>query len=362
MRIFLVITSLGMGGAERLLVGLADRFVTMGHEAVIAFFVGEAAVLPRDPRVRVIDLAMTRRPHSVAGAMLRLRYEIKHFKPDVVNSHLVHANLLLRTLRLSTRMPRLVSSAHNTNEESRLRMAAYRSTDWLADISSNVSTEAVNAFISQKAVPKSRMVAIPNGIDADAFLFDYAARGEIRQELEIAEGIELLMAVGRLREEKDYPNLLRAFARVYGEGNEVCLAIVGDGPLRSSLEELADSLGVAGAVRFLGIRHDIQQLLSACDVFVLSSAWEGFGLVVAEAMACERVVVATDSGGVREVVGDTGYLVPPRDTDALARSLRKALSMPASERAAFGAQARTRVVDHFSLQATAERYLDLYRA
>jgi len=124
---------------------------------------------------------------------------------------------------------------------------------------------------------------------------------------------------------------------------------------------MAGTLGVADRVNFLGVRHDVPTLMAACDVFVLSSAWEGFGLVVAEAMACERVVVATDCGGVREVVGEAGLLVPPRDSQALAAALDRALQLPADERENLGRAARQRVVEHFSLEATAERYLAVYR-
>ena len=128
-----------------------------------------------------------------------------------------------------------------------------------------------------------------------------------------------------------------------------------------SIEALAIELGVARRVHFLGIRYDIPAVIAASDVFVLSSAWEGFGLVVAEAMACERPVVATDCGGVREVVGDAGFLVPPRDSDALARSIEVALMLSQEAREKLGREARRRVVTKFSLASTAERYLALYQ-
>ncbi|MDZ7809374.1 MAG: glycosyltransferase [Arhodomonas sp.] len=308
----LVITSLGVGGAERLVTGLADRFAAAGHEVVLVVFHGEIELRPAHPGVRVVNLRMRRSPWGVLAALVRFRRLVRAFRPDVVNSHLVHANILSRLLRLVTPMPRLVSSAHNTNEEGRGRMIAYRLTDRLADISTNVSAEAVEAFERQGALRPGRMIAIHNGIDTAAFAFDPDARERVRAELTLEAATPLLLAVGRLWEQKDYSNLLRAFARLAGDGRPPRLAIVGDGPLRAELEGLADSLGVTDRVRFLGIRHDVPALMAACDLFVLSSAWEGFGLVVAEAMACERPVVATDCGGVREVVGDAGFLVPPR--------------------------------------------------
>lgn len=361
MKILLCITSLGVGGAERLVTGLADWYVASGHQVMLVRFHGDAELRPRDPRVRLENLNMRRSPLGVLIAMRRFRRFIRTFGPDVVNSHLVHTNLLTRLLRLVTRMPRLVCSAHNTNEQGRGRMLAYRLTDRLADISTNVSEEAVAAFVSQHALRPGRMLAIHNGIDTQSFTYNPAARSQVRAELGLEEATPLIMAVGRLWEQKDYPNLFRAFASFQVGVAPPQLVIVGDGPLRGYLERLANSLDVSDRVRFLGVRNDVPALMSACDLFVLSSAWEGFGLVVAEAMACRRPVVATDCGGVREVVGDAGFLVPPRDAQALAEAMGLALRLPDEQRQRLGTAARERVVARYSLEAMAQKYLAVYR-
>ena len=170
-------------------------------------------------------------------------------------------------------------------------MVAYRLTDRLADVSTNVSNKAVQAFIAQRAVRPGRMFAIDNGVNTQEFAFDPTDRDRLRAEFQLDTEVPLLLAVGRLREQKDYPNLLRAIARIAAEPALPRLMIVGDGPLRKGLERLAESLGVAERVYFLGIRHDIAALMSAADVFVLSSAWEGLPVVLLEAMASERAVV-----------------------------------------------------------------------
>jgi len=361
MKILLAITSLGVGGAERLVTGLADRFVAEGHEVVLVSFQGAPEVQPRNPDVRLVDLQMRRSPLGVLFAMWRFRKLVLEFAPDVVNSHLVHANILTRVLRLFTRMARLVSSAHNTNEEGRMRIVAYRLTDRLADISTNVSYEAVEAFVKQGAVRPGRMVALYNGIDTEIFGFDAQGRVSVREELGMDESTPLLLAVGRLFEQKDYPNLLQAFSEVEFRSAAPHIVIAGDGPLRGKLQALADSLGVADRVAFLGVRYDVVALMSACDVFVLSSAWEGFGLVVAEAMACQRPVVATDCGGVSEVVGSVGFLAPPRDSKGLRNELQRALALSSSERDRLGREGRVRVEAMYSLDAAVERWVSLYR-
>ncbi|MDT8878306.1 glycosyltransferase [Halomonas saccharevitans] len=360
MKVLLVITSLSVGGAERLVTSLADEYVANGHEVILVRFHGDEEVRPSDSRVRLVNLEMQRSPLGVLTAMVRLRFLIRSFRADVINSHLVHANILIRVLRLVTPMSRLVNSMHNSNEEGLGRMLAYRLTDHLADVCTNVSQEAVEAFERQGALKPGRMLAIHNGIDTESFVFDSDERQRVRTELGLAENTSLLLAVGRLSDAKDYPNLLRAFARLEACPMVPQLVIVGDGPLRHDLEALADSHGIKDRVRFLGVRHDVPELMSACDLFVLSSAWEGFGLVVAEAMSCRRPVVATDCGGVREVVGSAGFLVPPKDSAALGEAIERALGLSNERREKLGAAARERVVERYSLQATAERYLAVY--
>lgn len=359
MRILLCITGLGMGGAEKVVTSLADVLAAKGHEVCIAFMTGAAVVLPTNASIQVVSLGMVSKI-DVVGAVFNFRRLILDFRPDVVHSHMIHANIFARLVRLVTPITRLISTAHSSNEGGKLRMLAYRLTDALADTSTNVSEEAVAAFVKAKAVRPGRMLVVHNGIAADAFAFTAAARVRIRQELFVHDNCKLILAVGRLHEAKDYPNLFHALTHHPVNGLTYQMCIVGDGPLMGNLEALAVQLGIADRVRFLGVRRDVPDLMSAADVFVLSSAWEGFGLVVAEAMASERVVVATDCGGVREVVAEAGYLVKPKDSHGLAQALVTALQLSAIESAALGRAARQRVIERYSLDSAVENWLQIY--
>jgi glycosyltransferase involved in cell wall biosynthesis len=359
MKFLLLITGLGMGGAETVVTSLADALAIKRHEVLVVYLTGIAVVLPTHTGVQVVNLGMVTK-FDVVRAFFELRRLIRDFQPDVVHSHMIHANLIARLIRLTTPIKQLISTAHSSNEGGKLRMLAYRLTDSLADISTNVSEEAVAAYIKAKAVRPGRMLAVHNGIATDAFAFNPAARVRVRQSLLINEDCRLMLAVGRFHVAKDYPNLLNALAELPVDKFNYQLCIAGDGPLRGDLEALAAQLGLSNRVRFLGVRHDIADLMSASDVFVLSSAWEGFGLVVAEAMACERVVVATDCGGVREVLGLTGYLINPKDSKALAQALKTALQLPVSQSAALGRTARQRVLDKYSLDAVVEKWMQIY--
>ena len=361
MKILFLITGLGIGGAERLVLDLADQLSTRGHQIRIAYLVGPARLLPNNPDIKVVSIGISKSPFGFARGYLRLRQLIRDFKPDVVHSHMVHANLLARLVRLTTKIPRLICTAHTTNEGGRLRMLAYRLTDSLADIFTNVSKEAVVALEAKGAAPPGRMLVVFNGSDTQKFSPDCLTRESVRERFEVGSD-KIILAVGRLVEAKDYPNLLSAFAKIASRIKNVKLWIIGDGPLREFLESLVAELGLGERVTFLGIRldHDIPDLMRAADVFVLSSAWEGFGLVVAEAMATERVVVATDSGGVKELVGDCGLLVAPQNSEALARALEKALNMSPEQVKILGEKARRRIVENFSLDSLVDRWLEIY--
>lgn len=363
MRILEVITGLGVGGAERLVTNLVDRFAAEGHEVVLVCMQGEVELKPRDSTVRVVNLQMRKTPVSVARCVWQLRHLVRDFRPDVVNGHMFYANVLTRLLRITMAVPRVISSVHSNNDGGggTLRMLAYRYTNRLADTTTILSQEARQAFVDRRAVSLNRAITVCNGVDAENFVFGGDARERLRSELSVTSSAPLLLAVGRLAPEKDFSNLLRAAKKLLQQGYDFQLWMAGDGPQRDELEALTSSLGLEAHVLFLGVREDVSQLMSACDVFVLSSAWEGFGLVVAEAMACERRVVSTNYGGVAEVVGDAGWLAPPEDSDALAEQLIQALDCPADKAATFGKAARQRIIEHYSLAATAQGYLSVYR-
>lgn len=173
--------------------------------------------------------------------------------------------------------------------------------------------------------------------------------------------MRLLLSVGRLAEEKNHAGLLRAFARLAESCSDVGLWIAGDGPLREALLRQRAALGLDERVVFLGVRHDVPDLMRAADVFVLSSRFEGFGLVVAEAMASGTPIVATDAGGVAEVLDGAGILVPVGDDAALARGLAEAFAMDPARRVAMTAAARRRALDNLDIERVVDTWLGLYR-
>ncbi|GKQ75955.1 glycosyl transferase [Aeromonas caviae] len=362
MKILFLVTGLGMGGAERQVCDLADQFADKGHEVFLISMTGETVNRPQSVKVKVAVLNMTKTPLGFIKAYWQARCLINKFKPDVVHSHMVHANLFARFLRISTHIRKLICTAHSSNEGGSGRMLAYRITDRLCDLNTNVSQEAVDISVKRGAVPTAaRIIAMPNGIDTARFTFNPSSRANLRERLHVDDNTPLMLAVGRFTVAKDYPNLLTAFSQLPSELSHTQLVIIGTGEEQTNIEALTAQLGVTERVHFLGLQHNVHEWMSLADVYVMSSAWEGMPLVLLEAMACERVVVATDCGGVKEVLGACGILVPAKNSTALSQGLRQGLVLSQVAAESQGKLARERVVNNYSLSAQAERWLTLYQ-
>lgn len=358
MRIAYFITGLGLGGAEIVTIGIANEMVRRGHDVLLVYLTGGNAHAPViDPRVEVVGLGMRKSPAGLFGALRKARKLLRRFRPDVVHGNMVHANLFVRILRLFAGIPRLVCSEHSKNIEGRGRMWAYRGTDFLSDVNTNVSQEATDHFIAAKAFGPRKSFAMYNGIDLRCFTPDAEARARIRREYGIPDDEFLWINVGRLTEAKDQANLLRAFEKT-GFG---WLMIVGEGKLRGVLEQRIGKMPLGGRVVLTGAHTNVADYYRAADCFVLSSAWEGFGIVLAEAMSCGLPVLSTDSGGCAEVVDDPCRMVPVCDSDALAARMKEMCRLGAEERAAIGAANRQKA-KRFDLVKICDRWEQIYSA
>lgn len=361
MNILLVTTGLGMGGAERQVSDLASRLVMRGHKVGIAYMVGDVIMAPKSAEVEMFPLKCSKTPWGLCLGAYRLHAIVRQFKPDVVHSHMVHANIFTRLTRLFVPMPKLISTAHNVFEGGRIVDVAYRLTDRLATISTNVSQEAVTAFEEKGAVIPGRMIPVLNGIDLQVFGASAEQRADSRARLYAASGRQLLLSVGRLVPEKNHRALLGVFAQLVKHRSDVDLWIAGDGPLHDVLKQDIQRLGLSKFVRLLGARFDVPDLMRAADVVVLPSLFEGFGLVVAEAMASGATVVATDAGGVAEVMQGHGFLLPVNDDVALFNALNSALSLDANTREQKVNAAQAHVYKSFNIERTVDRWLQIYQ-
>lgn len=362
MKIIYLITGLGGGGAEKVVVDLALRMENLGHQVKIAYLKGEVVVNPQTDRIELIYLGLENLKQAKL-AYNNYKQLLDRFEPDVVHAHMVHANIFARISRKFRPIKKLICTAHSNNEGGKARMLAYRLTHQLSEITTNVSQSASLSFEHLGAVPKNGIITVYNGINLDKFNYDSSAREALIQELNLDKESVLLLAVGRFHKAKDYPNLLKAFAKIKQNNSlKAVLLIAGDGEERRNIEYLITSLALHENVHLLGRRDDIPKLMSAADIFVLSSAFEGFGLVVAEAMACQTFVVATDCGGVNEVMGNTGICCLSQNSEQLASALIHAIELPQTAIQENNLRALKHVQDHFDLNLIEKKWLTLYES
>jgi len=208
-------------------------------------------------------------------------------------------------------------------------------------------------------IDEERLVVIHSGVDIEKF--DKVTVSEnFRKTIGIPEGHLVVGTVAALAGHKDYPNLLHAAKIIIEKHDNVTFCAVGDGPDEDAVHALASELGLGDRFIFTGFRKDVGSFLKIFDVFVLASYLEGLGTSILDAQAQRLPVVACRTGGVPEIVfdGENGYLVPPRDSDALARAIADLVEHP-EKRRAFGERGYE-TVQNFSINKTVHKNIELY--
>lgn len=287
--------------------------------------------------------------------LLELRRLIRRLRPDIVHAHSSKAGILARAAAALCRVRVVVFTAHGWafKAEPGLKSRLYL----LADrVVRRVTTEVIcvseterREGLAARTCVEDRTVVIRNGVEPESFPVRVHAAVERPR----------LVSLGRFKAPKDFGTLLEALAQLRDVPFEAVL--VGDGPQRRALERAAQELGLSDVVEFAGERDDVPSLLAGADCFVLSSTSEGMPISVLEAMAAGLPVVASDVGGVHELVreGETGFLVPAQDAAALARAIRPVLA-DHHERARLGANGRSDVEATFTVARVRRQHADLY--
>jgi len=365
MRVMFLSTSMGMGGADKQLLSAAQLMHAQGHDVCIVSLteLGPMGLEARSQGIRTESLDMRRGVPDPRG-LIRLIRLVRAWRPDVLHSHMVHANLMARVVRLFARIPVMVSTIHNIYEGGPLWMAAYRISNGLVDHMTIISEAAADRFVNERIVPRELLTCVPNGVDTERFRqVATGTRAALRSSIGVKDHEFAWLAVGRFELAKDYPNMLRAFAQVRQRESEAVLLLVGHGSLQQETESLAQSLGLGDRVRFLGVRSDVPEVMASADGYVMSSAWEGMPIALLEAAAAGLPIVATRVGGNHEVVrdGESGYLVSARDHEALGQAMLRLMQQAPEERRAMGERGQEHVRVHYGLGRVVQRWEDLYR-
>ncbi len=377
-----LIETLGVGGAENLALQIANAQARSGHSSHLYVLTEPGPLSSRvHPDVHAHYLHYERAPIGrlwrFGPSLLRgyrlIARRVHEDRVALVQTHLPGANFWGLVLALQ-RDCRVVATVHNNQEflygdadnpvRVRLRREAYRQILRRCQATVAVSEEVRLSLIRQLGIGEAqacKLVTILNGVDIPEPLTP-EAREAIRHEYGIPVGTPLVLAAGRLSEQKNFAVLVESAARLRELEVDCRVLIAGEGVLHSDLKQQIARLGLGDTVTLPGNVARLTELMQGAAVFVLPSLWEGLPLVLLEAMACGLPVVGSRIKGVVDVVEDgrNGRLVEPGDVVALADVIARLLRSP-EERLKMGASGRAVVEKQFSFVRVAQEVEDLYR-
>jgi glycosyltransferase involved in cell wall biosynthesis len=358
LRVMFATTSMPVGGMECLLVELIRRMDRSSYEPELCCL----------KNLDVLGEALAKEVPAYSGllrhkydfrVLLRLTRLLRRRRIDAVVT--VGAGDKMFWGRLAgclAGVPVICAALHSTGWPDRVQ-TLNRLLAPVTDAFIGVAEPQGRYLVEHEGCPAAKVRIIPNGVDVEKYHPRWPVPA-LQKELSLTADSPVAGIVAALRPEKNHELFLQAAKLIHQALPATKFLVIGDGPLRGSLESLAGELGLQDAVLFLGTRSDVAELLSLMDVFLLTSDAEANPTSILEAMACEKPVVATMVGSVSETVleGKTGYLVSPGDAYHLAQRTLELLCHP-DRAAVMGRAGRERIIAHWSVEQMVRAYEDL---
>lgn len=345
------------GGQERRTFAEAVEFKKRGYRVILVVQPGsELGKHAKEVGIEVREIRMWNK--DIPKAFFQLFSLMRRERVDIVNTHSPKdswiasfaARLTFRPILLRTRHITVPISNHPLN-------IVYKMPHKIITIGGAIR----KAMIEINRFPSEKIVSIPTGVDLDRFNPD-KVKGNIRKELGIDQDTPLVGSISIIRTEKGFPYFLEAAQEILKVKPETRFLIVGHEPKGDTVAQEVRKRGLGDKVFMPGLREDIPNILARLDVFVLCSLREAFGQAIAQALAMERPVVATNVGGIPELIKDnqTGLLIPPADSKALARAILELLENREKAKR-LGKNGRRLIEKKFSQETMIERIEDLYQ-
>lgn len=317
--------------------------------------------------VHTLDLNPKSPSLTAISKLLKL---VGHIQPDIIQGWMYHANLASFLSILFYHKPCIWcihNSLYSLEYEKKRTTAIALFSSLLSHFVQRTIFVSQTSYLQhlEKGYSRKKSRVIPNGIDTSVFVPSSAARQGLREELGLEKKSILIGAIARFHPQKDHPNFLQAAALLLQDNKEsdIHFLLCGQGCDRdnSTLTQLIDELSLTQNIHLLGQRNDVPDIMAALDIATSSSFTEALPNVIAEAMSCGTPCVVTDVGDCAELVGNTGRIVPPTNSEALARAWQELLDLSEEERMNLGQLARNRIKDSFSLEIAVQKYEKLYR-
>lgn len=364
-KIVFLIRDLEYGGAQRQLVTLVKEFDQKKFEITLLHFYSGGPLVNELKNTSIPVISLEKRGRwDLLGFFSRLIRSLKEIEPDLLHTYMGESNLVAIFLKPFFPSIRIIWGI-------RISQAPGDAFDWLGNIigklesllSYVVDLIIINSHAGKEdyvscGFPAEKMVVISNGINTERFQPDREAGRKVRVKWGISEQEILIGLVGRLYPQKDHPNFLQTAALLCKEYQNVRFVCVGTGPDKSYIQQLyqlTEELGLSEKVIWAGVHEDMCAVYNALDFAVSASAFgEGFGNVIGEAMACSVTSVVTNVGDSAWIVGDTGIVVPPQNSEALAAGCRQLIALSIPEKLVLQEKARRKILEYFSVRNLVE--------
>lgn len=359
-RVAHVVQNLPIGGMERIVVSLVQNIDHRRFRPSVYCLEDGGALVPEIRSMGFEVTTMNKTPGLSYSLPFRLAGLFRQDRVDLVHCHnfgsLVYGAIGGRLAGVGG----VLYTAHGPEMPYGSRKAVFQRLP-LVDRIITVSDYVRDSAINKAGLSPSRVTTIHNGVDVGRYSRIASTREQVRTQLGLTSDEPLLGVVARLTPEKDHDTLLQSLVLVRNDFDNVKLAIAGEGELMDALKKKVEHLGLSRSVWFLGNRGDVPELLQAMDLFVLSSRQEGLGITLLEAMAVGLPVVATNTGGIPEIVisGETGLLVPPEDASRFAEAVKWMLSHR-DDGKEMGLRGQKRALQQFGVERMVEQYEAVY--
>ncbi len=355
-----IVYSLDTGGLEKLVVELVERVNSEVFNSSVSCLTGRGALSEKLEKNNIEVFYLNKKDGVGYLLPFRLSSLMKRKNIDIAHTHDSSANFYGGIAAKLAGVKVNINTEHGgIYFETKQKKLINRLLCHMNDCEICVS-ESIKKDLADMGLSKKKLRVIPNGIAFDKFDRDVDRRAK-RNELGIKGTDFVITTVGRLSWEKGQELLLKAAPGIIKKVPNAKFLIVGDGPLRKFLENLAEKEGLGDRVLFMGVREDIPEILKTSDCYVLPSKYESFGLTILEAMAAGIPVVATDVGGVSEIVkhGETGLLISVRDSREVAEAvIRSAADISFSR--SMAERAREMVRNRYRIEDMVKSHEDLY--
>lgn len=362
LRVLHIIPTFGIGGAERMVVNLLKAFNHEKFEVAACSLYSEASTFfEKQLKECKIPVYYLGKHKGLDLRMIpRLYHLFRTFKPDIVHTHLYAMRNAIVPI-IICHIPLRFHTLHTIACKETDRIG--RVINWIAfyfckvipiSISQEVAKTAYNLYHVKTPI-------IYNGISINCFQSQKNIRSFYRKKENLKESDIIFVHVANFSPQKNHQLLIKAFEQAVKQCPNLKLLLVGDGELRIKMEKFVNEEKLEQNVYFLGLRQNISELLTTCDIFILSSDWEGTPMTILEAMSAGKPIIVTAVGGVPELVKDnvTGLLVPPKNAQALVKAMLRLANNPIL-REKMGRQGQRNALERFDINQIARQYEELY--